>query len=276
MTNTKLPISEDFYSIQCEGITTGKPAYFIRLKGCNLSCGASTAQVKQIRDAGKGNTNSGTFQGDLHKDGKATWTCDTIPVWLFGEGQPYEYLVNKWRDTKVNEKHSLLDWILNRTVHVIWTGGEPLAHQDKIKEFNEAFFSEFKLLPYAELETNGTLEIDEDFIDHLSQINCSPKLANSGMSKEKRIKKAAIEQIRDHWNSWFKFVISTEEDIHEFIKDYCEPFNIDMTQIVCMPGLDSRENFHERTRFVLEMAKKYGFHGLTRLHVSAWDKTTGV
>jgi hypothetical protein len=43
-----------------------------------------------------------------------------------------------------------------------------------------------------------------------------------------------------------------------------------------MPGLDSQDNFHDRTKFVLEMAKKYKFVGLTRLHVSAWDKTTGV
>ena len=43
-----------------------------------------------------------------------------------------------------------------------------------------------------------------------------------------------------------------------------------------MPGLDSQKNFHERTLFSLEMGKKYGYIGLTRLHVSAWDKTTGV
>jgi hypothetical protein len=43
-----------------------------------------------------------------------------------------------------------------------------------------------------------------------------------------------------------------------------------------MPGLDSQEDYHERTRFVLEMAKKYGYRGLTRLHISAWDRATGV
>lgn len=35
-------------------------------------------------------------------------------------------------------------------------------------------------------------------------------------------------------------------------------------------------DFHERTQFVLEMAKKYMFRGLTRLHISAWDKTLNV
>ncbi|MDA3883164.1 MAG: 7-carboxy-7-deazaguanine synthase QueE [Bacteroidales bacterium] len=34
-----LPIVEMFYSIQGEGYHTGKPAYFIRLGGCNVLCG---------------------------------------------------------------------------------------------------------------------------------------------------------------------------------------------------------------------------------------------
>lgn len=272
----QLPISEDFYSIQCEGITTGKPAYFIRLKNCNLRCGCSAAHLKEIHSAGKGNTDSGSFQGDLHKEGKATWTCDSIPVWLFGENRTFDYLINRWREYKVNEKEILFDWIVNRRVHLIWTGGEPTMHQIKIVNFLNEFISTNLINPYNEIETNGTIVIQDNFLDLLSQINCSPKLANSGMSISKRIVPAAIEKIRDHWNSWFKFVISTEEDIHEFIKEFCEPFNIDMTQVVCMPGLDNQKDFHERTRFVLEMAKKYGFHGLTRMHISAWDRTVSV
>ena len=33
-----LPIAEQFYSIQGEGINSGKAAYFIRLAGCNVKC----------------------------------------------------------------------------------------------------------------------------------------------------------------------------------------------------------------------------------------------
>lgn len=33
-----LPLMEDFYSIQGEGHNTGKPAYFIRLGGCDMGC----------------------------------------------------------------------------------------------------------------------------------------------------------------------------------------------------------------------------------------------
>ena len=33
-----LPLVEDFYTVQGEGFHTGKPAYFIRLGGCDVGC----------------------------------------------------------------------------------------------------------------------------------------------------------------------------------------------------------------------------------------------
>ena len=38
MTGKKLPVVEEFYSVQGEGFHTGKPAYFIRLGGCDIGC----------------------------------------------------------------------------------------------------------------------------------------------------------------------------------------------------------------------------------------------
>ena len=34
----KLPLVEDFYTVQGEGFHSGKPAYFIRLGGCDVGC----------------------------------------------------------------------------------------------------------------------------------------------------------------------------------------------------------------------------------------------
>ena len=34
----KYPVMEHFYTIQGEGVHTGKPAYFIRLAGCDVGC----------------------------------------------------------------------------------------------------------------------------------------------------------------------------------------------------------------------------------------------
>ena len=111
----------------------------------------------------------------------------------------------------------------------------------------------------------------------LDQINCSPKLSNSGMTEKQRINPEAIKKIMNSYRSYqFKFVISNEEDIKEMFDTFINPFNIPLTNVCCMPGMDSRENFHERTRWVMEMGIKYKFIALSRMHISAWDQTTGV
>ena len=265
-----LPISEDFYTIQGEGVTTGYPAYFIRLMNCNLSCGASKKHMKEIRT---GDFPPGDFKGDLHEKGTATWTCDTIPVWIKGHKKPHHYLIDRWLDQEID------DWVYDGRVHLVWTGGEPLmkVNQECIVSFLEFYDRIYDSNNvYNEIETNGTMYINDEMFKRLDQINCSVKLANSGHSKEERIVPKAIKRIMEHDNYYFKFVISNNQDLQEILDDFVEPFDIDPKRICMMPGLDDQDNFHERTAFVLEMAKKYGFIGLTRLHVSAWNKTTGV
>ena len=254
-TISTLDISEDFYSIQGEGVTSGYPSYFVRLRNCNLMCGGK--------------------DGSLVKEGKATWWCDTEYVWRKGLEKPFTYLYNKWSE------EGIIDWIANGRCHVIWTGGEPTIpkHQKAISNFID-YIKYHPDIPtaemYNEIETNGTIYMEDDLWNRTDQINCSVKLSNSGMSKSRRIKPKALKRIILHDNYWFKFVISNEEDVKEIITDFVEPIKIDPKRVLMMPGLDKQIDFHERTKFCLEMAKKYGFIGLTRLHVSAWDQTTGV
>lgn len=44
-----LPLMEEFYTLQGEGYNTGKPAYFIRVGGCDMGC--SWCDVKESWDA---------------------------------------------------------------------------------------------------------------------------------------------------------------------------------------------------------------------------------
>jgi 7-carboxy-7-deazaguanine synthase len=274
----KLLISSDFYTIQGEGISSGIPAYFVRLGICNLTCGMSRAFTNMLAKEAKLEDGE-IFEGDLVKEGKATWTCDSTSQWLWrGEDKEFQYLIDRWKEEGVYND------ILDGTVHVIWTGGEPTikGHQVAICNFLKYWQSievsdqEIIKVPYHEIETNGTVVIEDELFSWLSQINCSPKLANSGMTEKQRIVPAAIKRIMEHANYQFKFVISTEDDVKELFRDFVEPFNIPLKNVVCMPGLDDASNFEERTRFVMEMAKKYRFRGLTRLHIAAWDKTLNV
>ena len=277
--SNKLLISSDFFSVQGEGKSSGVPSYFVRLGTCNLTCGMSRAFANKLLKE-KSLEDGEIFVGDLHAEGKATWTCDSTSQWLWrGENKDFKYLIDRWHEEGV------YDDIRTGVVHVIWTGGEPTiaGHQKAIVGFHNYFSniehygnSWHEFSPYYEIETNGTNYIDDELISILDQINCSPKLANSGMTEKQRIVPHAIRRIMTHPNYQFKFVISTEDDVKELFRDFVEPFNIPLKNVVCMPGLDDADDFEERTQFCLEMAKKYRFTGLTRLHIAAWNKTLNV
>jgi organic radical activating enzyme len=289
----KLLISSDFYSVQGEGISSGVPSYFVRLGICNLTCGMSRAFTNNLlKEASL--EDGEIFKGDLELEGKASWTCDSTSQWLWrGEDKEFDYLIKRWKDEGV------YDDILNGIIHIIWTGGEPTikGHQEAIVNFHKYWLLQVDpstTLPgkeyawrlpendlivrhnYNEIETNGTIVIEDDLFKIIDQINCSPKLSNSGMDVKQRINEAAIKRVMEHKNYQFKFVISNEEDVQELFRDFVIPFSIPLTNLVCMPGLDDVSNFEERTQFCLEMAKKYRFRGLTRLHISAWNKTLNV
>ena len=290
---SKLLISSDFYSVQGEGISTGVPSYFVRLATCNLTCGMSRLFANKLMKE-KSLADGEIFKGDLELEGKATWTCDSTSQWLWrGENKDFQYLIDQWKE------QGIYDDIKSGVIHIIWTGGEPTikGHQEAIMNFVEYWVSQDpsvrnyfthynletaettkkqKTTAFHEIETNGTVYIEDNLFDVLDQINCSPKLENSGMEAKKRIVPEAIKRIMQHPLYQFKFVISTEDDVKEIFRDFIEPFNIPLKNVVCMPGLDSQTDFHERTQFCLEMAKKYKFRGLTRLHISAWDKTLNV
>ena len=291
----KLLISSDFYSVQGEGISTGIPSYFVRLGICNLTCGMSRKFANQLTKD-KSLEDGEIIKGDLELEGKATWTCDSTSQWLWrGEDKDFQYLIDRWKEQGIYED------IKNGIIHIIWTGGEPTikGHQEAIVNFHKYWAKyiineEMKMIPlsdnevrmdigfvkslriFNEIETNGTVYIEDELFKTIHQINCSPKLSNSGLDAKTRINPDAIKRIMEHSNYQFKFVISTEDDVNEIFRDFIEPFNIPLKNVVAMPGMDSQEQYHERTHFILEMAKKYKFRGLTRLHISAWDKTLNV
>lgn len=273
---SKLLITSDFYSIQGEGISSGVPSYFVRLGLCNLSCGMSRTFTNDLLKA-SALADGEIFVGDLQASGQATWTCDSTSQWLWrGEDKEFQYLIDRWKEEGVYED------ILDGLVHIIWTGGEPTikGHQESIVNFLEYWVkwerkqtnSKEEKIPFHEIETNGTLVIEDELFSWLSQINCSPKLSNSGMTEKQRINPEAIKRIMEHSNYQFKFVISNEEDVQEIFRDFIIPFSIPLKNVVCMPGLDNVDEFYERTRFVMEMAKKYRFRALTRLHIAAWNQ----
>lgn len=271
----KLLVSEKFMSIQGEGKTTGVPAYFIRLATCNISCGSSIRYLNSIKKGDVIPDPNKPFIGDLEIEGKSTWSCDSTAVWLKGEHAEFQQIINDWKEDGLYED------ICSGLIHIIWTGGEPTIkqHQESITNFImywDAIANPVAICPFNEIETNGTVYINDELYSLLDQINCSPKLSNSGMTVKQRIVPDALKRIMEHDNYQFKFVVSNEEDIAEMFNDFINPFNIPLKNVCCMPALTSRNEFFERTQWIMEMAKKYKFIGLTRNHVAAWDALVGV
>jgi len=247
LNDREMRVSEVFYSIQGEGVSSGCPAVFVRLADCNLMCGGS--------------------DGKLMKEGTATWWCDSERLWRRGRVVSVEDVVDSIKTCAIDKMIP---------PRVVWTGGEPMLQRKAIAaaiddlDFVSSSF-------YHELETNGTID-DIDFLDTelIDQINCSPKLENSGMPRKLRINEIAIRQIVYHHNGWFKFVVNEESDWDEIVRDFVEPFEIDPAKIILMPGVDNRAELAGWTRAVWEIAMKIGVRMCTRMQILAYDRRAGV
>jgi len=239
----KLAISEVFYSIQGEGITSGYPAVFIRLGGCNLMCGGMGTQ----------------FDKQLYN--QATWRCDTIEVWM------------KSKAVNVNQVLSENEHIaIANGSNIIITGGEPLIQQNALKTFIEYIDSLYKNV-YIEIETNGTVNPSDYLTQRIDQWNCSPKLENSGNEKVMFYHKDIIQKL-NKLNTIFKFVVSQENDWKNIDKLYIPLINKD--KVWLMPSGENKDLLNESKQIVAELCKKYYIKYTNRLHIEIWNKKTGV
>lgn len=247
--NDMLRVSEHFYSIQGEGQTMGRPAYFLRLTHCNLLCGGAGTQT----------------DGQLHSG--ATWRCDSIEVWQRGTDMSFEQIVEA-----MGGKVFLRD--LDCGVHLIITGGEPLMQQEAIVAFL-LYLHQF-CTPIVEIETNGTIvpvaALSENLVHYW---NVSPKLSNSGMREALRINLDAIKELsRQGLGVIFKFVVSSVRDWDAIQQDFGS--YIDNSQIWLMPAADNRNTLEDAAAVAIELAKKHRVSYSHRIHIAVWDKKTGV
>ena len=249
--NDKLAISEMFYSIQGEGLHCGMPSIFLRLQGCNLTCGGANTIKTQS------------------PDDNAEWRCDTIEVWLKGKALSFNEIINQWK------KNGWLE-LLKQNTHLVITGGEPFLQMKRLESFLEYLYKTESFLPYIECETNGTIKPTQKIDSQINQYNVSLKLKNSGMKKIDYFKKQAIHYFCKTDKSIFKFVVSGEKDINELVSTYQKPFDIDNNKIMLMPAADNKKTLAKLEPSVIEWCKTFQFRYSPRLHIHIWDKKTGV
>jgi organic radical activating enzyme len=240
----KLSVSEVFYSIQGEGSTMGIPSVFMRLGGCNLMCGGIGTQNDK----------------ELHND--ATWRCDTIEVWMKSKRKSFEDILSD-----ENIEH-----LKNRS-HLIITGGEPLLHQTEIIQYLNWFYNNYCFLPFVEIETNGTIAPLHELNILVAQYNCSPKLSNSGNTKNIFYNITSIKSFPTK-KTIFKFVVSHLKDWEE-IKELYLPL-IKKEQVWLMPAGENQTLLNENKKLVADICKDNYLKYTTRLHIEIWNQKTGV
>ncbi|MBF0314706.1 MAG: 7-carboxy-7-deazaguanine synthase QueE [Oligoflexia bacterium] len=252
-TNT-MNIAEIFGPVlQGEGATSGFPAFFIRLSGCNLMCGG--------------------HNGELVRTKAASWWCDTEPLWRQGATWTIEQVIALMKERGEWER------ILKGTTHVVFTGGEPTLQSNlqAIAAYCDHVSSNYQQsTPYYEIETNGTRYTEGFFNHYIDQINCSPKLKNSGLPKGMRIVKKALQEIAQHKNAWFKFVISDLDDWEEIARDFLPLLDNRRDRIILMPAGSDIEELEVTSKVVWNLAIRENLRACNRLQIITWRKRVGV
>lgn len=190
-----------------------------------------------------------------------SWVCDSIEVWKKGTKVSFE---NVLTEIEIQD--------LKNGAHLVFTGGEPLLHQESIASFIKFIQINYQFIPYIEVETNGTIEPIKRLFFYVKQWNVSPKLLSSGEAFEKRFFIDVLLRFNS-LNSIFKFVVHSELDVIEIFNNYGV---LNKNKIYLMPAGDSQELLEEKRIEVIELCKKYVLKFTDRLHITAWNKKTGV
>lgn len=241
--------AEIFHTLQGEGVSVGAPAVFVRLSHCNLHC---------------------------------IW-CDTDHTWNF-EGTPWKHEKDGVAGYAKHRKEDVIIAMSAAEVagivrgfgcrRVVLTGGEPLLQEAALVELMEELRGDGADWVF-EIETNGTILPGADFLGAISQMNVSPKLANSRMSEELRLKPIVLAGLAVTGKAWFKFVVRDERDIGE-IRVLLERAGIPEERVILMPEGRSVEVLDHTAQWLAERCRDLGFRFSDRLHVRLWGDRRGV
>jgi len=159
--------------------------------------------------------------------------------------------------------------------HVVITGGEPMI-------FNELapFSQELKRAGlHITIETAGTVYRPAA----CDLMSISPKLANSTPDdviwsqrhEERRIQPEVLRRLASEYEYQLKFVVQSPQDLTEIqsIQATCSAPN---ERVLLMPeGIDAA-TLAQRSEWLVELCKEYGYRFAPRLHILLYGHRRGV
>ena len=176
---------ESFYSIQGEGFHTGKPAYFIRLAGCDVNC--HWCDVKESWDISEDQY----LSIDEIISNVIKYSAETV---IITGGEPLMHTLTELTDA-LKEK--------NKKIHLETSGTHPISgHFDWIcfspKKFKDPLDDFFKLSNELKIIVYN----DSDFLwaeELLKKIKNNPKLTlQPEWSKSKEINPKILNYIKSN------------------------------------------------------------------------------
>lgn len=247
---TQLAVNELYpnLTIQGEGPSLGRLCTFVRLARCNLDCGEGAG---------------------------ATWCCDSAFTWRWNGGYPAgeRPTFSPLDEVHMMDVGQVVDHVLALAPPLlVISGGEPLLQRTALTQLvRDVACHGIEV----EIETNGTQRPWGDLTDWTSAFNVSPKLANSGVGRDRAWKLDALTELRDTGKARFKFVCSDPADLDE-VDQLTQRAGIPSGMVWVMPAGTDRLVIRQSLERVAEQAIARGWNVTTRLHVDLWGNRRGV
>ncbi len=185
--------------------------------------------------------------------------CDTKYSWDIGHGEEL--------DPRDIVRRALA---MGLRKHVVITGGEPMIWRGRGLEELACAFSDAGSA--VEIETSGAYPPSSRLDQCVSYYDVSPKLSNSGVSR--RLALNAVGWYAKSGKAWFKFVVSSGNDIDEVL-EVVSMYSIPTERVMLMPLATSPEEQSAVLANIWDRAVERGLRVTPRLHIYVWGNVRG-
>jgi 7-carboxy-7-deazaguanine synthase len=163
--------------------------------------------------------------------------------------------------------------------HVVLTGGEPLLSHE-IEELS---------VRLKDAGAHVTIETAATIFKPVScdLVSMSPKLSNSTpwqkqngrfatMHEQHRLNYNVVQQFIDSYDYQLKFVVDREQDLVEVGQIVDALKNVDTSRVLIMAQARNRRQLHQKSRWIVELCKQFGYGYSPRLHIELYGNRRGV
>jgi 7-carboxy-7-deazaguanine synthase len=163
--------------------------------------------------------------------------------------------------------------------HVVLTGGEPLMSHE-IEELS---------VKLKDAGAHVTIETAATIFKPVScdLVSMSPKLSNSTpwqkqngrfatMHEQHRLNYNVVQQFIDSYDYQLKFVVDREQDLVEVGQIVDALKNVDTSRVLIMAQARNRRQLHQKSRWIVELCKQFGYGYSPRLHIELYGNRRGV